>query len=141
MILVDSFRDSSAFLAILPYLCLMFGMVSGLMDLGSPGISLLEGVLMVFADSLGGLFIPLANPDDQAGGFNARLPDWTNFLFLQLLTSIVALNTLIAILGDSFDEVQNDLPKNDTLRSEVPLHYADRPTIPKNFEKQMNLES
>jgi len=38
---------------------------------------------------------------------------WFNFMMLQLITSIIALNTLIAIIADSYDEVKNDFPKYD----------------------------
>jgi len=38
---------------------------------------------------------------------------WFNFMMLQLITSIIALNTLIAIIADSYDKVENDSPKYD----------------------------
>jgi len=40
---------------------------------------------------------------------------WFNFMLLQLITSIIALNTLIAIIADSYDAVTNDSPKYDAV--------------------------
>ena len=42
-----------------------------------------------------------------------RMPAWLNFVNLQLVTGIVALNTLIAIMGDSFDDVYSNYDKFD----------------------------
>ena len=87
----------------------MFGVSSKLMELGSSDLGLIEKSLIVFTHALGGSGFP--ENDDSVleetfnQNFGKRLPIWFNFLMLQTLSSIIALNTLIAIIGDSYDSV------------------------------------
>ena len=53
------------------------------------------------ADALGGF-------DSPGVGEDKVVTQWFVFINLQVITSIVVLNTLIAILGDSYDNVMNE---------------------------------
>ena len=56
---------------------------------------------IVGARALGG-FDPPETGDDKVVG------NWLVFLMLQTVTAIITLNTLIAILGDAYDEVMTE---------------------------------
>jgi len=79
------------------------------MELGSSDLGLIEKSLIVFTHALGGSGFPENDdsvPEETFNqNFGKRLPIWFNFLMLQTLSSIIALNTLIAIIGDSYDSV------------------------------------
>ena len=45
-----------------------------------------------------------------------RIPLWIGFLMLQIVTNIGVLNIFIALIGDSFDKVQNDRKSYDALQ-------------------------
>ena len=63
---------------------------------------------MVFSDVLGGFDAPGTGDDYQPG-------KWAVFLIGMIYILVIALNSLIAILGDSFDKVQSDLKSYDML--------------------------
>ena len=75
-------------------------------------MSLVEHVVTVFLEALGDFTAP--NKDDTPVS-SLRMNKWIVFLLLQMGTNIVALNTLIAIIGDSFDKVQNEKESYDAL--------------------------
>jgi hypothetical protein len=56
---------------------------------------------LVLIDALGGFDPPETGADKPTGA-------WFTFIILQIGTSIIVLNTLIAILGDSYDNVMNE---------------------------------
>ena len=56
---------------------------------------------LVFSEAIGGF-------DAPGTGKDRVVTAWLVFILLQIITSIIVLNTLIAILGDSYDNVQND---------------------------------
>ena len=58
---------------------------------------------------MGGLY----HPDVLSTDFIQRIPGWVISLFLQLFTGLLAVNTLIAVMGDSYDKVKNDYHKYD----------------------------
>ena len=58
----------------------------------------MEQLGLVFSDSLGGFEAP-------GVGEEKVITAWLIFLLLQIITTIIVLNTLIAILGDSYDNV------------------------------------
>ena len=60
----------------------------------------------VFSETLGGFDMP-------GVGLEKKVGSWIIFIMLQLLTNIVVLNTLIAILGDSYDNVMNEQNRYD----------------------------
>jgi hypothetical protein len=66
----------------------------------------------VFSYALGGFSAP-EGYEESKPPIVAR---WINFLLLQFLSSIVALNTLVAILGDSFGKVMEGFIVYDTLK-------------------------
>jgi hypothetical protein len=93
----------------------MFGLISKLLDLSSPGKTLIERSLIVFTDTLGGSGFP-ENGDDEPedeydGKFNKRVPLWIHYLGVMIFTNFVTLNTLIAIIGDAYDKVMSDLQR------------------------------
>jgi hypothetical protein len=72
-----------------------------MMQIGDMEAGFFEHALIVFADALGGFDVPASGKDAKTGA-------WALFLILMLITNVIALNTLIAILGDKFDEVMAD---------------------------------
>ena len=60
-----------------------------------------ERFLIVFADSIGGVF-PDPGPMET---IRERLPEYLIAIILVIAVTLIALNTLIAIMGDSFDFV------------------------------------
>ena len=60
----------------------------------------------VFSETLGGFDMPGVGLEKKVGA-------WIIFIMLQLITNIVVLNTLIAILGDSYDNVMNEQNRYD----------------------------
>ena len=54
---------------------------------------------------MGGLYHPEEGPMEEVW---ERFPGWVIFISLQLFTGLIALNQLIAIMGDSFDYVQSN---------------------------------
>ena len=61
-----------------------------------------------FSDILGGFDAPGTGPDYKPG-------KWEVFFISQIYIAVIALNCLIAILGDSFDKVQSDAKSYDML--------------------------
>ena len=116
-ILEVSFQNSSSFLLIFVYICIWFGMANQLPFMGAYEIYLFEQIMTVFADSMGGLYHPSEGPMEE---FASRMPGWFIFVTLQLIVGLVALNTLIALMGDSFDHVQSNNDMYD-LRTKVEL--------------------
>lgn len=100
MILIVSIRDIGAFMMITTYIMYVFGVIKQFQALinGRNDITLAEQTGLVTAEALGGFEVPGAEEPAETG-------EWIVFLWLQIITNIVVLNTLIAILGDSYDEV------------------------------------
>ena len=74
---------------------------------------LIEYGLGVFLEALGDFERPsIENTPQPLIRFNV----WIMFLLLQMITNVVALNTLIAIIGDSYERVQNDRESYDALQ-------------------------
>lgn len=63
----------------------------------------------MFSDILGGFDAPGTGEDYEPG-------KWLIFIFSMTYLMVIALNSLIAILGDSFDKVQSDLRSYDCLQ-------------------------
>ena len=113
VLIKESVRDAVSFLVILFYICLVFGLISQLMQIGVYDLSLIEHLGSVFLAALGDFTSP--NTEDTPET-SKRMNKWIVFLLLQMVTNIVALNTLIAIIGDSYDRVQNDKESYDALQ-------------------------
>ena len=76
-------------------------------------VTFLEQQGLVLVDALGGF-------DSPEVGEDKVVAQWFIFIQLQVITSIVVLNTLIAILGDSYDNVMNQADAYD-MRQKVEL--------------------
>ena len=63
-----------------------------------------EKILIVFADSIGGVF-PDPGPMEE---IRERIPEYLIATTLAITVTLIALNTLIAIMGDSFDFVYSN---------------------------------
>ena len=74
---------------------------------------MLEYAVGVFLEALGDFERPTIENNPQP---LLRLNVWIIFLLLQMITNVVALNTLIAIIGDSYERVQNDRESYDALQ-------------------------
>ena len=101
----ESIKDSVEFIVILVFICLVFGMVKQLIELGSStgeSMAIIEQLLRVFLSALGDFTTPTKS--DQPITLK-RINSWIVLLLLQLVTNIVALNTLIAIIADSYERV------------------------------------
>lgn len=61
----------------------------------------MEQIGLVSTEALGGFEVPDV-------GEKKETAVWLIFIMLQIVTSIIVLNTLIAILGDSYDNVMNE---------------------------------
>lgn len=68
------------------------------MQIGDMEANLIEHTFLVFADALGGFDLPSTGKDSKTGA-------WPLFIIFMFITNLIALNTLIAILSDKFDEV------------------------------------
>jgi hypothetical protein len=77
---------------------LEFGLAQQLMQIGDMEASFFEHTALVFAYTLGGFEAPATGKDAKTGA-------WVLFIIFMFITNLIALNTLIAILGDKFDEV------------------------------------
>jgi HJR/Mrr/RecB family endonuclease len=77
---------------------LEFGLARQLMQIGDMEATFFEHTALVFADALGGFDAPATGKDAKTGA-------WVLFMIFMFITNLIALNTLIAILGDKFEEV------------------------------------
>lgn len=68
--------------------------------------NILEQSFIVFQDALGDM--TSAPSQDLHEDFSVRFVYWLIFILIQGVINIVALNTLIAIIGNTFDKVQED---------------------------------
>ena len=101
IILIESFDVSKPFLVIIIYICIALALANNLLDIGNEDkSSLLERALIIFNESLS---VPDIPEDDEAG---LRYANWILILYLLLVSTIIGFNTLIAIIGDSFDKTQ-----------------------------------
>ena len=101
IILIESFDVSKPFLVIIIYICIALALANNLLDIGNEDkSSLLERALVIFNESLS---VPDIPEDDEAG---QRYANWILILYLLLVSTIIGFNTLIAIIGDSFDKTQ-----------------------------------
>ena len=106
VILIESFKDSKPFLVLLAYIMLVFAFITSLLDLGNKDkTNVIEQGLIVFADTIGGYEAPDA--EELEIGW-VRSAHWVLFVLLALAANIIALNSLIAILGDSYEKVQSE---------------------------------
>lgn len=64
----------------------------------------------IFAETLGAEFESPPVGNDFIPGA------WTVFIIMKFIITLVVMNTLIAILGDSFDQVKTDQNAYDTLQ-------------------------
>lgn len=97
-IITESIKESVTFSCILLFIMFEFGLARKLMQIGDMDATFLENTALVIADAMGGFDVP-------ATGFDAKTGVWVLFIILLFITNLIALNTLIAILGDKFDEV------------------------------------
>ena len=74
---------------------------------------MIENLCLVFLEALGDFSAP--NASETPYPFK-RFNKWLVLLLLQVITNIVALNTLIALIGDSFEKVTNDIESYDALK-------------------------
>jgi hypothetical protein len=72
-----------------------------------------EHTSIVFSEALGGF-------DSPPTGGQALPGQWVLFIILMFVTNLIVLNTLIAILGDSFDNVMAEKSLYD-MREKVVL--------------------
>jgi hypothetical protein len=77
-----------------------FGLAEKFMRFGEDNASFWEQGVLVFFKALGA-FEPPPTGTERVSGFILML------MFLMLVTNLIGLNSLIAILGDSFDKVMN----------------------------------
>ena len=100
IILIESFDVSKPFLVIIIYICVALALANNLLAIGNEDkSSLFERALIIFTESLTGPDIP---EDDEAG---LRYANWILILLLLLVSSTIGFNTLIAIIGDTFDKI------------------------------------
>ena len=117
VLITESIKDSNEFMVILAYICMTFAFIGQLMVMGvinsTHDLSLVEYSLGVFLEALGDFERPTVENTPQP---YFRFNVWIMFLLLQMITNVVALNTLIAIIGDSYERVQNDRESYDALQ-------------------------
>ena len=114
VILLESLKDSKAFLLIVAYNCFVFALVYSLIAIGDlEKLPLIELVFIVFQDSLGGFSAP---DSEETNNFDLRMVLWTVFILLLVVTNIIGLNSLIAIIGDSYERVQTDKAFYDAIQ-------------------------
>lgn len=109
MILKVSAQDITAFMIITIYILFVFTVIKqyqGLIN-GITAISFADQMGIVLTEALGGFEVPNVGHDKVVAA-------WLIFILLQIVTSIIVLNTLIAILGDSYDNVMNEQVAYDT---------------------------
>jgi hypothetical protein len=97
-IITESIKESGTFTGILGFIMFEFGLARQLMQIGDMEATFFEHTALVFAEAMGGF-------DAPATGMDAKSGVWVLFIILLFITNLIALNTLIAILGDKFDEV------------------------------------
>ena len=103
-ILLVAGKDSGAFMVIAIFVTYVFAVVSlyqSYMSQEVVEIHFLEQMGVVFSDTLGGFEVPGVGTKIKHGA-------WMIFIMLQTIMNIIILNTLIAILGDSYDNVMNE---------------------------------
>jgi hypothetical protein len=80
VILIESFKDSKAFLIIVAYICYFFALITSLIEIGDEDkLSLVELIFMVFQDALGGFSAPDKETFSNTG---ERMANWLKFLLL-----------------------------------------------------------
>lgn len=103
VILVESFKDSKPFLVIFGYICFIFALITSLLIIGVEGkTQLLELFMLAIIDSLGGFPVP---EEEEIADDGKRSVSWVMLLLIILVLNIIGLNSLIAIIGDSYDRV------------------------------------
>ena len=106
VILIESYKESKAFLAIVGYICTVFAIVSSFITIGDEdNFIMLELGFIVFQDSLGGFEAP---DKDEISDNLERMARWVIFILFLIVTNIIGINSLIAIIGDSYERVQLD---------------------------------
>ena len=100
-IIFVSIKHVMSFMYITAYMMFSIAVVSNLITYpSSENIMITTGNL--FAYTMGAEFDAPPTGDDFVPG------NWTVFIIMKFIISLVVLNTLIAILGDSFDQVKTD---------------------------------
>ena len=108
VILGESAKDSAAFVVIYGY---MVSTISTIMkakllrNSSDPGFPFYDRIFSTFALTLGFGYSPIADFEDGEG---IQPGDWIIFILAMYVINILILNTLIAILGDSYDKVMLD---------------------------------
>ena len=82
----------------------MFAFILQMMQRGEQEYAIVEQTFVAFQDALGDMS-SAPSKEDMPGFYEMRIAHWISFFLLQCITNIVALNTLIAIIGDTFDKV------------------------------------
>lgn len=98
-----SVRDVVPFMIITIYILYVFGAIKQFQALinGDESMTLLEQTGTALSETLGGFDTPEVGDDKVVGA-------WLIFIMLQIVTNIIVLNTLIAILGDTYDNVMTE---------------------------------
>jgi hypothetical protein len=103
-----SVQDSLSFMMLVGFLIFSFGLIRSMLDFpNNHDMSYEFG--MMFSDILGGFDAPGTGDEYQPG-------KWVAFCLSLTYIMVIAMNSLIAILGDSFDKVQSDLRSYDSLQ-------------------------
>ena len=113
VLISESVKDAINFIVIQVYICFAIALVNSLMTIGLIDYTLVEQSMAVFLEALGDFERPTR---DNIPVTFLRVNAWMIVLLLQLITNIVALNTLIAIIADSYERVQNDRESYDALQ-------------------------
>ena len=102
VLISESVKDAINFIVIQFYICFAIALVNSLMTIGLIDYTLVEQSMAVFLEALGDFERPTK---DSIPVTFLRVNAWMIVLLLQLITNIVALNTLIAIIADSYERV------------------------------------
>lgn len=62
-------------------------------------------IMTVFMESLGNFNLPTV---ENFPNYDVRMAYWFQFLLLVIITNLIVTNSLIAIIGDSYEKVMAD---------------------------------
>jgi hypothetical protein len=100
-ILVVSAMDCIPFLLITGGMIVAFAIIKAFLKIGEDEVAFYDQLGVDFAYTMGGWDSPDVGEERTPGA-------WTVFFVLIFITNLIVLNTLIAILGNSFDNVMTD---------------------------------
>ena len=102
IILIEAYKDSKAFLFIVGYICYVFALVYSLLTIGDEEkLKLQELVLISFQEAIGEFNAPTPT---EIPDYGQRMAFWFFFILFLVMTNIIGVNSLIAIIGDSYDK-------------------------------------